>query len=509
MPVKFRACLRRMAVAGTGFAPSGLTAVPAVSGRSRVRSFSLYPRSFLQLILLTNVLVAMPLLAAIGYASFKLDDIARRSGEVMRQASQAATLGRALPEDLDRMERSLRQYPVLHDRALLLDYASARDDWRERATGYAAIPLASPVAREIAALVENEDTAYARLGEHAAGLPALTRTVVDARQRIGPLLARVDRLAETENRAFRAQAEVARRHLQFAVGTALAAAGILLMWSRRTMEQLWSRFERAVLALGEGRLERSIQLKGPKDLQRVGRRLEWLRRRLKALEEQRTLILRHVSHELKTPLAAIREGTSLLTEGAVGPLSADQAKIVDIMHGNVLRQQTLVESLLKLQRAGFAGERMEPQPVRLDALVERVLATHQLVARNKQLRLSGTLAPIEVSGGLEQLTAIVDNLVANAIKFSPDGGRVDVSLSRDGAHAAIDVVDEGPGVPAAERHRIFEPFYRGEAARGVAGAGLGLALSQQFARAHRGELTLLASQAGAHFRVILPLPPEK
>jgi len=274
------------------------------------------------------------------------------------------------------------------------------------------------------------------------------------------------------------------------------------------MERLWSRFERAVFALGEGRLARRISLKGPKDLQRVGRRLEWLRRRLLALEEQRTLILRHVSHELKTPLAAIREGSSLLTEGAAGPLSAAQAKIVAIMHGNVLRQQALVESLLTLQRAGFGGERPEPRRVRLDALVQQVLATHQLVARNKRLRLSGSLAEVELAGGPEQLTAIVDNLVANAIKFSPDGGRIEISVRRDGGQALIDVVDEGPGIPAGERERIFEPFYRGEAARGVAGAGLGLALSQQFARAHRGELALLASPAGAHFRVTLPLPEK-
>jgi two-component system sensor histidine kinase GlrK len=472
-----------------------------------VRAFSPYPRSFLQLILLTNVLVALPLLAAIGYASFKLDELARRSGEVMREASQAGMLGRSLPEELQRMERSLRQYEVLRERSLLADYAAVRRDWREHSAAYAAIPLAAPMAGDIAALREREDAAYAGLGERAAGLAALKRAVVDARQRIGPLLAEVDRQAAAENRQFRLQAEKARRHLQFAVGTALLAAGILLLWSRRTMERVWSRFERAVLALGEGRLDRRIRLKGPKDLQRVGRRLEWLRRRMLTLEEQRTLILRHASHELKTPLAAIREGTSLLAEGAAGPLSAGQARIVDIMHGNVLRQQALVESLLKLQRAGFAGASIEAQPVRLDALVEKVLATHELVARNRHLRLSATLAPLEVAGGAEQLTAILDNLVGNAIKFSPDGGRVDVSISRDDALAAIDVIDEGPGIPAAEREHIFEPFYRGEAGRGTAGAGLGLALSQQFARAHRGDVVLLTSAAGAHFRVTLPLPP--
>ncbi|HEX8962161.1 MAG TPA: HAMP domain-containing sensor histidine kinase, partial [Rhodocyclaceae bacterium] len=403
-----------------------------------MRAFSLYPRSFLQLILLTNLLVALPLLAAIGYASFKLDDLARRSGEAMRQASQAATLGRALPEELDRMERSLRQYEVLGDRALLAGYEAARGDWRRDGAAYAAIPLAAPAADEIAALQQGEESAYRQIGQRG-GLRALERAVAEARRRTGPLLGRVDRLAEDENRAFRVQAGNARRHLQFAVGTALAAAAILLLWSRRTMERLWSRFERAVLALGEGRLDRRIRLKGPKDLQRVGRRLEWLRRRMAALEEQRTLILRHASHELKTPLAAIREGTSLLAEGAAGPLSAEQARIVDIMHGNVLRQQALVESLLKLQRAGFAGERIEPRPMRLDALVEQVLATHQLVARNKRLRVAGSLAPLEVAGGPEQLTAIVDNLVANAIKFSPDGGKVEVLVSRAGGVAAIDV----------------------------------------------------------------------
>lgn len=472
-----------------------------------VRPFSLYPHSFLQLILLTNVLVALPLLAAIGYASFKLDELARRSGEVMREASQAATLGRSLPEELERMERGLRQYEVLRERSLLADYAAVRRDWREHSAAYAAIPLAAPMAAEIAALREREDAAYAGLGARAAGLPALKRAVMDARQRIGPLLAKVDRQAEAENRQFRDQSENARRHLKFAVGTALAAAGILLLWSRRTMERVWSRFERAVLALGEGRLDRRIRLKGPKDLQRVGRRLEWLRRRMLALEEQRTLILRHASHELKTPLAAIREGTSLLAEGAAGPLSPGQARIVDIMHGNVLRQQALVESLLKLQRAGFAGTPVEAQPVRLDDLVQQVLATHELVARKRHLRLSATLAPLQVAGGPEQLTVIVDNLVANAIKFSPDGGKVDVSISRDDTHAVIDVVDDGPGIPPAERSHIFEPFYRGEAGRNVAGAGLGLALSQQFARAHHGDVTLLASPAGAHFRVTLPLPP--
>ncbi|MDD5247584.1 MAG: HAMP domain-containing sensor histidine kinase [Rhodocyclaceae bacterium] len=477
------------------------------SGSFPVRTFrlNLYPRSFLQLILLGNVLVALPLLAVIGYASLKLDDLARRSGEAMRQASQAASLGRSLPEDLERMERSLRQYEVLRDPSLLDDYAAARRDWRKDSAAFAAIPLTAPLAGRLDALRQGEEAAYARLGKRAAGLAALKTAVIQLKQGVHPLLAQASRLADAEDEAFRAQTESLRRHMQVAEALAVAAAGFLLWWGRRLTVRLWSRFERAVLALGEGRLDRRIRLKGPEDLQRVGRRLEWLRRRLKALEEQRTLVLRHVSHELKTPLAAMREGTALLTEGAAGALTAPQAKIVDIMHGNVLRQQTLIEGLLKLQQAGFAGERFEPQPVRLDALVEQVLATHQLVARNKHLHLSASLAPLEVAGGRDELTTIVDNLVANAIKFTPDDGHIAVSVSGHDGQAALDVVDDGPGIPAADRDRIFEPFYRGQATRGEAGVGLGLAISHQFARAHRGDLTLLEAPAGAHFRLTLPL----
>lgn len=472
-----------------------------------VRSFgsNLYPRSFLQLILLSNVLVTLPLLAAIGYASLKLDDLAERSGEVMRQASQAATLGRSLPDDLDRMERSLRQYEVLHDDSLLEDYAAARRDWRRDSAAYAAIPLVAPMARRVEALRQAEDAAYAKLGTRAAGLAPLKAVVADARQRMQPLLVEAERLADAENESFRALTEDMRRRMQTAAALAVVAAGILLWLGRRLTLRLWSRFERAVFALGEGRLDRRIRLKGPQDLQRVGRRLEWLRRRLKALEEQRTLMLRHISHELKTPLAAIREGTSLLTEGAVGPLTAAQAKIVGIMHSNVLRQQSLIEGLLKLQQAGFTSERFEPQPLRLDVLVEQVLATHQLVAHHRNLHLQSVLTPVEVAGGREQLTTIIDNLIANAIKFSPDGGTINISVHRDAAQAVIDVADSGPGIPPAERARIFEPFYRGQAGRGVAGVGLGLAISQRFARAHHGDVVLVDAPAGAHFRVHLPV----
>ena len=464
-----------------------------------------YPRSFLQLILLGNVLVALPLLGAVGYTSFKLDDLARRGGDAMRQASQAAALGHELPVDLDRMERSLRQFEVHNDPALLDEYANARREWNQDSDAYATIPLLAPLAERVNALRLAELHAYRELDRRPQALDELKATLAELRRGLPPLVAEAGRLGDEEREAFRVEAEDLRRHMLIAGAVALTATMLLMWFARITTARLWSRFERAVLALGEGKLGRRIRIKGPQDMQRVGRRLEWLRRRLMALEEQRTQVLRHVSHELKTPLAALREGTSLLGEGAVGALSEAQAKIVRIMHDNVLRQQALIDGLLKLQQAGFTRERLQPEALRLDLLIEQILATHTMVARSKRLQISGTLAPLEVEGGREELTTIVDNLIANAIKFSPEGGRISVTASRSDELAVVDIVDDGPGIPAADRARIFEPFYRGQATRGVAGVGLGLAISHQFTLAHRGSLDLIETAAGAHFRVTLPL----
>ena len=103
------------------------------------------------------------------------------------------------------------------------------------------------------------------------------------------------------------------------------------------------------------------------------------------------------------------------------------------------------------------------------------------------------------------LLTIVHNLVANALKFSPANGLIKVSLSHDASTARLDIIDQGPGVAERDAPLIFEPFYRSSASRDIAGVGLGLAIAREFVLAHRGELKLIPSSAGAHFCVILPL----
>ena len=472
---------------------------------SEASSLNLYPRSFLRLIVVGNVLTVLPLLAAVGYASLTVDDLTRRSDVTVRQASRAATLGYALQEDLNHMERILRQYEVLRDPSLLDEYVAERQEWRKSAEEYAAMSLLANLAGRVRDLQQREAAAYEKLGSHAERLPQLKAALATIKGDLNPILGDANQLVETEREAFRLKADSLRERLAGALLAALALTGLLVWFGRRMVARLWSRFERAVLALGEGRLDRRIRLKGPEDMQRVGSRLEWLRQRMLALENDRVRVMRHASHELKTPLATLREGASLLSEGIAGPLTPQQAKIAAIMQTNVVRLQGLIEGMLRMQQASHARDHMETSAIRLDRVIEQTLTTIQLAARNRRVRVTGSLAPLTIEGGGEALATLADNLISNAIKFSPDGGVVHITLTREAENAVLDVMDEGPGISPEERDHIFEPFYRGSAGKGVPGVGLGLAIAHEFALAHRGRLEIVTRARGAHFRASLPL----
>jgi two-component system sensor histidine kinase GlrK len=469
---------------------------------------SFYPRSLLRLVLLGNLVMMLPLVAAIVYAEITVERISEQSELMAGEANRAGQLSWELPEDLRHMDRILRQYSVLQDASLFDDYASARQEWRRRAQRFVEIPLMSTLNGRIQEMLAAEDTSYRKLGG-GTGLRELQTNVAELLDRSVVLADEAGRIVDAERTSFRDRAGELRQRLMTAIAAALVTALILLLLGRRLMARLLSHVELAVQGLGEGQLERKVVLQGPDDLKRIGERLEWLRCRLRELEEQRTRVLRHVSHELKTPLAALREGSSLLSEQVPGPLTVQQAKIVGIMHTNTLRLQTLIDGLLRLQRAEHVLERFERVQIRFDDVIQQVLATFQLAVRDKRLRMVGTLAPLTVTGGREEMTTIVSNIIANAIKYSPAGGTITLSLTREEDQAVLDVSDEGPGVPTEDRARIFEPFYRARATEHAAGTGLGLAIASEFVHAHHGLLALLESVSGAHFQIRLPLSREK
>jgi two-component system sensor histidine kinase GlrK len=224
--------------------------------------------------------------------------------------------------------------------------------------------------------------------------------------------------------------------------------------------------------MGTADFTHAIEVNGPQDMRYLGQRLEWLRSRLHDLEEQQNRFLRQVSHELKTPLTAVREGAELLRDRVAGDLSPGQWDIVKIVRENTLQLQKLIEDLLTYHQTRAEG----PQtvgPVFLPELVQRVIKEQKLAALARRITFDVKLAPTEIVADANRIRVIIDNLVSNAIKYSPRTGVITIVVAPQQDCAVLDVIDEGDGVLPAERARIFETFYQGNAPMGGSRQGLG------------------------------------
>lgn len=464
-----------------------------------------YPRSFLQLVTFGHILVALPLFVVTFYVFVALDTLSGQYRDAVEHSSVASRLSGEIIEDLLHMERSLRRYEVLLDADSLNDYSQVRGEWQANIEAFSRLPpLPESVSQEFQSQIALENLAFLALRDSGKA-QALHLAIDELKVRSTKSLDDAHTIIGREQEIFLSESDILRQRILFSAASAMLFAIGCLWVIRRLLARLIGRFERAVLRLGKGDLLQPIALDGPGDLRWLGRWLEWLRRRLLSLEKGRAQVLRHVSHELKTPLAALREGASLLAEEVPGPLTEEQARIVDILQNNSRRLHDLIDGLLRLQQAGHAAERIGYEKLRFDLLIEQVLETYRLIAGERRLIFDCVVAETEIIGGQEALVTIINNLLSNAVKFSPEGGCVRISLQHNGKEATLDVRDEGPGVAEQDKLQIFEPFYRSVRSRDVAGVGLGLAIAREFVLAHRGTLTVKPSEVGAHFCVVLPL----
>ena len=437
-----------------------------------------------------------------------LETLGQQYRDAVENGWIASRLSGEIVEDLLHMERSLRRYEVLLDADSLSDYEQVRSEWQSNVEKFSRLPpLPASLVLELQSQLDLENVAFRELRDNGA-TKALHAAIDELKMRSTSSLDDAHSIVGRDQETFLTESDTLRKRILLASALAIFVAVCCLWLIRRLLARLIGLFERAVLRLGKGELLEPIALDGPGDLRWLGRWLEWLRRRLLSLEKNRAQVLRHVSHELKTPLAALREGASLLAEEVPGPLTKDQARIVSILQNNSRWLHELIDGLLRLQQAGHTAERIGYQKLKLDSLIEQVLETYRLIAGERGLIFECAVVETEIMAGEEALVTIVNNLLSNAVKFSPDGGRVQITLQNNGKEAVLDVQDEGLGVPEQDRSQIFEPFYRSTASCDIAGVGLGLAIAREFVLAHRGTLTLMPSTVGATFCVVLPLDPN-
>jgi two-component system OmpR family sensor kinase len=221
-----------------------------------------------------------------------------------------------------------------------------------------------------------------------------------------------------------------------------------------------------------------------------------------SLNLQRTFIA-DAAHELRTPLAAVRLQIQMAERAGT---DAGRAAAFAQLKDGVTRATHLVEQLLTLARNEPDAPERPFATVNLLDVAREVVAERAPVADAKSIDLGLTgQTPAAIMGDAEGLRAMLGNLVDNAIHYTPAGGRVDVEVAVQDRRAAVAVTDTGPGIPAAERERIFDRFYRGRTA-GASGSGLGLAIVRKVAERHRATVDLGTGTEGRGLRVVVHFP---
>jgi two-component system sensor histidine kinase GlrK len=476
--------------------------------------------SFRQMLLGVFLLIAVLLSAASLHALWTLDRLAAHSRDSGRHALQLTENTQRVAERSVAMARSARQYLVLNDPAFRSRYADA---WREAGAALDAVAAALPLAprqpfeqwRASGAgawqILQGADgKAAGSAAQRAARRQALEQALAPLPD-IGDRLAdEVEREVERRNAILLAELDQRRAVLKAQVIASILLAAALAcgfsLWLARPLAQI----EAAIDGLGASRYDQDIEVRGPSDLVHVGRQLNWLRQRLAGLEADKARFLRHISHELKTPLAALREGVALLEDGVAGALTPNQREIAAILNQNTASLQSQIEALLRYNAAAFDAQRLQLRPTDPAQLLQDVINSQRLQWQAGALHVSaeGTARPIALDA--DKLSVAIGNLLSNAVRFSPPAGKVRFRLGERDGRLLLDCVDQGPGVAPADAGRIFEPFYQGERQPPGArrGNGIGLSIVHEYIAAHGGALQLLPSPSGAHFRIELPYDHE-
>ena len=231
--------------------------------------------------------------------------------------------------------------------------------------------------------------------------------------------------------------------------------------------------------------------------------------RLLELDRLKDEFVATASHELRTPLTSLKGYLEMSLDPAEGPLSATREEHLRIVERNADRLTSLVDQLLFLARADSHPLELDRQPVDVADVLEEAAETARPAACAKNIALYiGEESRVDALADRPQLLRVVDNLVTNAIKFTPDGGTVRLAARSEGARAVVEVTDTGAGIPAAEQSDLFKRFFRGTNAirTAIPGSGLGLAISQVIAEAHGGSIEVESTPGtGSTFRLVLPL----
>ena len=463
--------------------------------------------------------VTLPLILTLVYSVRSIQDYTDHSHTTLFQSVRISENNEALLKHLLVMDRSIRQYQILEDIEIFTVFQINHQQFADIAARTIQFNLPVQIHRLLAKLTQSELELYDQiLLIKEIGTEKLStediKGYIQLHNDVRELVTQGNGQIYKDTESLSALATLVRNQVtQYALISVVLALlfGLLLLYliNKPIKHIAW-----AIHKLGNAQFNQRIYIEGPRDLREVGQHLEWLRQKLNQLENSKQFFIKTISHELKTPLATLMEGADLLQDEVVGELNTEQHKIIELLQIANIRLNGLIENLIEYQKATSTLATMNFSPFNLNELIQHICVEHQLLLDSKQVSIEFAAKSIDFIADRDKMRIIISNLFSNALKFSPQGGRIKIKLEVVSNKLQLLIADQGPGIAKNHQPHLFTEFYKQPTPENwkIKGSGLGLSLVRDYVEAHHGQIRILASTiqyAGAHFLIILPLVPKE
>ncbi len=490
--------------------------VKSIKAQTPPKGLSMLNLSIKSLTLLGFSLVGMPLVIALLFGASQVNTLAKDSEEAIIDVTKILDNQQLLKSSQIKMERSAAQYLVLRDGALAESYL----DQSQQIMLITQQLISTSNDGELQKLLNRYANTVIDLVE--VTIPNAERKPPNDLNILQPIQEKFNTLTEVYEQISRRssalnaqqinnikQAAQATRDIMIQslviIPISLLIAAVFIFLITTPLKIL----TKSILRLQQGQFDREIQLTGSPEIQEIAQALENMRTRLHALELQKSSFIRHISHELKTPLAAIREGTELLYDHSVGELNAEQQEISHIIKNSVFRLQKHIEDLLDFNIVLDSTSLQDSEQMQIDDTITQVLSDRKLDIKRKKININRQPSNIYLTSNRKQVAVIIDNLLSNAIKYSPNEGVIVLSTILLEGQLLLTVSDQGVGINDEHQSKIFDAFFQGPppAESLVKGSGLGLTIVKELVLRLNGHIALVSNQkqqTGTKINITLP-----
>ncbi|WP_286237367.1 sensor histidine kinase [Neptuniibacter halophilus] len=451
--------------------------------------------SLKQLVLLSFLVVVTPFGILIYLATDALVEQSTEGRVLAQQALEVTRRGQQLERLAEDITRSARQYQILAKPEIRQRLDQFLTEYRQQLNIHSLTLQQPDTLQQINQLLDRIES------DHASEAPSLLPLT-------GEINRQIDRVLDQRLQALNQTAQQTQARLSTQTFILLGIEALLILFLSLNIIRPVRRIAARIQAMGTGQEYQVEQVGGPDELVELDQQLDWLSRRLAEVEHEKQRFLRHMSHELKTPLTTLREGSDLLADQITGSLNPNQMEIANLLQSNSRQLQSLIEQLLDYSRLS-QNEPLSLQQAALLPLIEEAVEPYKLLLEQKQITVHLPEQNIDWYTDRAMLLRILGNLISNAALYGTQQGLLSISLAVEEGELLVEVGNAGPVIPEEDLPHLFEPFYQGQNRRSgpVKGSGIGLSIVRDAADSLGAHVTLITNEDNyVCFRVCLPTP---